>query len=180
MPMKMSARECLIATAKELMNTKDIDQISVREILDISSVSRTTFYKHFLDKQDLIEQIFLNEISELFFYDNSKSLYERELGILKGLDANRTFFRNALRSDEFFKAWKAEALKSNIYNVPVLAKEKDLDEATALLCAKIMTYMFADATIDWILEPQTMTAEEYARTLETFFWKGFEGLLEQF
>lgn len=33
MPMKMSAREYLIATAKELMNTKDIDQISVREIL---------------------------------------------------------------------------------------------------------------------------------------------------
>lgn len=96
------------------------------------------------------------------------------------MNANRTLFRNALRSDEFFKAWKAEALKSNIYNVPVLAKEKDLDEATALLCAKIMTYMFADATIDWILEPQTMTAEEYARTLETFFWKGFEGLLEQF
>lgn len=55
MPMKMSAREYLIATAKELMNTKDIDQISVREILDISGVSRTTFYKHFLDKQDLIE-----------------------------------------------------------------------------------------------------------------------------
>lgn len=176
--MKMTAREYLVSTAKELMNTKDIDRISVQEILDISGVSRTTFYKHFRDKQDLVEQIFLSEISALFFYDNSKSLYERELGILKGLDANRTFFRNALRSDEFLRAWKNEALKSNIYNVKVLAQEKQLDEQTALLCAKIMTYVFADATIDWVLERPAMTAEAYARTLESFFWRGFQGVLD--
>ena len=93
MPMKMTAREYLIATAKEFMSTKNLDQISVAEILEASGVSRTTFYKHFRDKQDLVESILLSEIVAPSFHDKSRTFFEHELEVLKDLDANRAFLQ---------------------------------------------------------------------------------------
>ncbi len=47
------------------MRTKDIDSITVNEIIERADVSRTTFYRHFTDKFALINWIFGQYMDEL-------------------------------------------------------------------------------------------------------------------
>ncbi|WP_018651882.1 TetR/AcrR family transcriptional regulator [Actinobacillus capsulatus] len=48
----------LIQTAfLKLLETKAYEEITVQDILDIAEVNRSTFYKHYLNKEKLIEQI---------------------------------------------------------------------------------------------------------------------------
>jgi AcrR family transcriptional regulator len=61
----------------ELMQQKPIDQVSVQEVLDRAAVSRSTFYLHFNDKNDLLLsqlEMFLNTMSTMLIVHNEKSL----------------------------------------------------------------------------------------------------------
>jgi AcrR family transcriptional regulator len=47
-------RQLLVESLTDLMHAKRYDAISVREITDRANVGRSTFYAHFLDKDDLL------------------------------------------------------------------------------------------------------------------------------
>jgi AcrR family transcriptional regulator len=49
----MDAKAICARTLNELLKTKTIDSISVREIVENSDLGHSTFYNHFTDKYDL-------------------------------------------------------------------------------------------------------------------------------
>jgi len=60
-------RKLLSNAMLELLEKESIDEISIKEICDKAMVHRTTFYKHFNDKYDLFNYVFVemnNELSE--------------------------------------------------------------------------------------------------------------------
>ena len=177
MALKKTAREYLIETIKGLIQTKAIEDVTVAEILNISGVSRTTFYKHFADKQALAEQVFIDELSNLFFYDVERPLYDREVDILRQIDGNRQFYRNALKSQEFVNTWMDKAFDSNDFYVHTKLAGLDIPEPVLKMLAFHMSQTYARATMDWILDDHGMTAEEYARVLLIYLWQGLGGFV---
>lgn len=48
-----------------LLEKKNYNKISVKDIIETASVNRSTFYAHYLDKEDLMEKIQLDLMDEL-------------------------------------------------------------------------------------------------------------------
>lgn len=49
---------------KNLLKTKDLDRIRIKEITDEVGLMRPTFYNYFQDKYEVVEYIFTNEVLE--------------------------------------------------------------------------------------------------------------------
>ena len=60
------AKKKIILEFRKLVIKKDFDRITVGEICEHAQVSRKTFYTYFKDKNDIIEQIFLQSITQPF------------------------------------------------------------------------------------------------------------------
>ena len=41
----------------QLMKEQTFETISIRQLIDLAEVNRSTFYRHYLDKYDLLEKI---------------------------------------------------------------------------------------------------------------------------
>lgn len=79
---------------KDLLKNDDFEKISVSMIMEYTKIRRQTFYEYFLDKYDLIEWIFLNELKEqvtdnLTYISGYQLLHE----ITLFFSANRQFYR---------------------------------------------------------------------------------------
>ncbi|MGG3942097.1 TetR/AcrR family transcriptional regulator [Peribacillus psychrosaccharolyticus] len=61
-----SAKDKLILSFRQLVIIKEFEKLTVAEICEKANVSRKTFYTHFKDKNDIIEQIVLHSISQPF------------------------------------------------------------------------------------------------------------------
>lgn len=78
-----STKYRLAEAMKTCMKTTSVDDITIRQIVEVCGVTRQTFYRNFLDKYDLITGIltnfFLNHLNiwakvPLFMTDWSKNL----------------------------------------------------------------------------------------------------------
>ncbi len=179
MSLKKTSKELLADAIKELMQHRELKDISVENILELSGVSRATFYKHFVDKWALAEQVFLNELANVSFTDYDHPIYECETDILRYLDENRTFYRNALKSQEFRDAWMRAAYAADIERLARAYGDRDIPNRDLELFANLLSRTMVDATWLWITEgPQGHTPEELAFKLATFVERGTNGLLE--
>ena len=52
--MAIDIKEILANGLLDLCHKKDLSQVTVKDLLETTGVSRQTFYNHFLDKNDLI------------------------------------------------------------------------------------------------------------------------------
>jgi predicted DNA-binding protein YlxM (UPF0122 family) len=66
---KMAIRESIV----ELMKTKSILSISVKNICDLADISRSTFYDHYKDQYDLLRQI---ENETLAYFEDMLNRYK--------------------------------------------------------------------------------------------------------
>lgn len=64
----------------ELTVEKGYEAIKVQDIVDRASINRSTFYRHYLDKDDLLSK-YMDEVVDVIFRDDSTS----EQGTLSGL-----------------------------------------------------------------------------------------------
>ena len=60
---KNKTKHQLAQSLKQLMKKKALDKITIQDITAACNLTRSTFYNNFIDKEDLIDWIFLNEIS---------------------------------------------------------------------------------------------------------------------
>ena len=69
---------------------KDFDSISIKEITEYAQVGRKTFYLHYIDKYDLLDQIVSEKITELEQIGETK----KSLGVREGTQLWFEFFEN--------------------------------------------------------------------------------------
>lgn len=74
-------KKSLVDTLVKLMSHKDFDKISVKDLTEELDINRGTFYLHFKDKYDLLEQK-ENEIIEEFNETLNTILKERQEGFV--------------------------------------------------------------------------------------------------
>jgi AcrR family transcriptional regulator len=83
-------RQALHEALKALILEKRYDKITVQNIIDRANVSRSTFYAHFLDKEDLLRKGFSMYSKQL----NARIETERQEGEGEQLFHSLSFFRH--------------------------------------------------------------------------------------
>ena len=80
--MSTNKRQYIIDIGKDWLQSHSVDDVKVETIAELANVSKTTFYKHFSNKYDLIEVIlkqefdlYLNEV--LMIMDSSKTFEDK-------------------------------------------------------------------------------------------------------
>ena len=91
-------------TLLSLLEKKDISNITVTEICEISDINRGTFYRYYMDVYDLlknIEQEFINEIKSSPSIENIEdhSIYSFTKGILSIFEHNKKLVRILFSTD---------------------------------------------------------------------------------
>lgn len=95
-----SAKKILADSFMKLSAKKNVDKITVQEIVNHSGLTKTTFYNHFRDKYDLIIRIYAEPIKNIVNKIDGKNYTLRDgiLDVLKYFEDNKKFLLNAIKN----------------------------------------------------------------------------------
>lgn len=135
--MKLPVKDQFAAAIVSLLQTTPVEKIAVEDILQESGLSRTTFYRHFRDKFDLMFYIFQQKLDHIYTPDcDLRQSEERLAALLVFLRENHGYFRsimsyegqNSFRAQLFTKIewlhlnryrriWGTEALEETAFHL---------------------------------------------------------------
>jgi AcrR family transcriptional regulator len=92
-------RQLLNSALIELMLEQSYDQITVQDIIDRANIGRSTFYAHYLDKEDLLVSGFTRVLDEL-----SQHPHELGDGERQALPNLARFFQHVQEHHQLYKA----------------------------------------------------------------------------
>ena len=168
---RMTTKELLAASFRELAEQKAIDKITVKEIADNCGYSTATFYRHFHDKYDLIAWEYAEATAKIMGHINGNSYPWRQT-LLAGAghyaaqkDYLTNLFLHTSGHDSFIRYMTEinyAALKKHLGSLQIGEEgEKNLDMYIRLYCLGTVSF-----TCEWILGRYTATAEEIALVYE--------------
>ena len=171
------ARQAIRAATKELMGERPVEQISVKEVLAAAGVSRNTFYKYYADKQALLNDVFDAELTHANWFDYGVSWPERHLWLFRHLLSDRQFYLNALKSPEFVAFWRELATRGNIGLLEAVTEGMEVNNSLLRHYARFMTSGVVDDVMDWLANPERISAEELAERHAAFVEYGLGGIV---
>ena len=181
MKMAINIKEILADGLLALCKDSKLETITIKQLLDYTHVSKQSFYNHFLDKNDLIQYIYLTRIipnfnnpeKEIHFYEMMVQAFER-------MKEYHYFMKQALLmdgqnclKDYIFKHCKEFDLKFH---------QKRYGQQPMSDALRFATEYHATAsssmTISWILSDMPASCEEMARLITDLRGIGMEKLFE--
>lgn len=172
----------IIATALlELCETKSLEALTVKQILEKSGVSRQTFYNHFIDKNDLIQYVYKEKIIPDFHDNNMNiSFYDSLVIAFENMKKYHHFMKQACLMEG------QNCLKDYIFNH---CKEFDLKWHQELYgdepmpeSLRFATEYHATAsssmTLSWILSDMPVSCEEISKMITEMRGIGMEQLFK--
>ena len=76
--MKTLTEQAFAQALKEIMAKKSFDKITVTELVQHLKVNRQTFYYHFNDLYDLLEQIYISDGERMIGDNRTNDSWEKE------------------------------------------------------------------------------------------------------
>lgn len=162
-----------------LIQEKDYNSITVQDISDRAMINRSTFYSHFKDKQDVLDQVFSYALTPMFQNIESDILEEgciirkeRLVKILtrifKIVAKNRSFYVMALEGQnnfvmaDCFRSFLTEHF-SNIFSRMHVKDGEDVIPMDFIILYIVTTFM---SSLKWWIDTNcSMPAEKMARLL---------------
>lgn len=162
-----------------LIQEKDYNSITVQDISDRAMINRSTFYSHFKDKQDVLDQVFSYALTPMFQNIESDILEEgciirkeRLVKILtrifKMVAKNRSFYVMALEGQnnfgmaDCFRNFLTEHF-SNIFSRMHVKDGEDVIPMDFIILYIVTTFM---SSLKWWIDTNcSMSAEKMARLL---------------
>lgn len=89
-------KKALHTALADLLQKKDLRDISIRELTDAADIHRGTFYSHYQDIYDLYEEIesdFFEEISTYMVFDPTHSYIDTFQSTIDFVEKNAAFYR---------------------------------------------------------------------------------------
>jgi len=169
----------LAETLKQLMATRSLDQITVKNLIELSAITRPTFYYHFHDIYDLLAWIFLNETIDGL--DKVKSWADACGKIGRYCLNNRHLVRQTLQSAG--KDLLLEFLNNNLYafHMRRLA-ELDVKASIPEETKKQIALFYSAATnaliTDWIDAGMKAPLAESTATIGKYVGSSLEDLVK--
>ncbi|MBR0153010.1 MAG: TetR family transcriptional regulator [Lachnospiraceae bacterium] len=107
---RKTTKELLGESLHELSESRPLDKITIREIVENCGMSPATFYRHFHDKLDLMAWMYNYQMEDLFldFCEGSEDWRQTLFDMLKIIENDWSFYRSALKDTDgpnsFFNA----------------------------------------------------------------------------
>ena len=93
-------RECIQTALIRLLKTKELKDISITELTTLAGVSRTTYYRNYYDKEDVLQDLFtglMREISAEILA--AKTVYDTALAVFAGIRKNAEVYRILMKAN---------------------------------------------------------------------------------
>ena len=148
-------RECIQAALIRLMKTKDLKDITITELTKTAGVSRTTYYRNYYDKADVLQDLFSGLMREIAGeITASKTVYDTALAVFDGIRKNADVYQILL------KAHYAEAMLREITRIA----SSDLPENQPLEQMRIvfLTGALFNMVCTWMDAGMQQTPEQMA------------------
>ena len=168
---RKTTKEILAASFQELAAVKDIDKITIQEIVDNCDYSPATFYRYFKDKYDLIAWEHTRAVAEIVdqtseddyrwkqtLYDGARMYYENKdylVNLLKHTSGHDSFVR-------YMTEINSAALEKYILSVngnQRLTREE-------VMYVKLYCHGFVGLACEWIQGETSTSLEEIAEVYE--------------
>lgn len=179
--MAINVKNIIASALLELCETKSLEALTVKQILEKSGVSRQTFYNHFIDKNDLIQYVYKEKIIPDFHDNNMNiSFYDSLVIAFENIKKYHHFMKQACLMEG------QNCLKDYIFNH---CKEFDLKWHQELYgdepmpeSLRFATEYHATAsssmTLSWILSDMPVSCEEIAKMITEMRGLGMEQLFK--
>lgn len=163
---KPSCQEILICTMREMLEKRSFEKLTVQDILAETDISRTTFYKHFACKEQLLIQTF----EWLWAQANTTraegpSLYGFELRFLHLVCDNASLMKRAWEVPDFVRYLESFFRNALLSFSPPRCGE---DRRGAFLAAS-MTAVLMDVCKRYIEAPRRAEAGRLAADVQRLF-----------
>lgn len=119
---RKDSQEKIEKTFIQLIQKKNISEISVSTICKISGLNRSTFYANYLDIYDLVEKVkekMADDFAEFQFSQNSKQNPNGYLNLFKHIKENQIFFKT------YFKLESISITPATQYSIDLAKKYYD-------------------------------------------------------
>ncbi len=145
------AKKKFADTLKQLMKQKTLKEVRVREIVELSGLSRQSFYNNFQDKYELAKYVWESETFHMIkAYEADKGLYKLSMEIMKIMLTNPSFYQNLLKDiddqNSFYSFW----VKMSVAHLAGQLSEVLQSEQSLITAIKMYTYGSIMCIREWI------------------------------
>ena len=168
---RRTAKEILAETFREIAEKKAVDRISVQELIEASGYSKTTFYREFKDKYDLMAWDYIRGHKQIMDKTENDN-YEWKSTLLEGnlhFESQKDYLKNLLMHTSGMDSFSAymmqvhyDSLSKYVLNTSGMKK---LDKQTDLY-VRIYCHGTTDMICDWIMGVFDVTPEELTEIME--------------
>ena len=180
---KQDVDRLLIKSFKELALHNPIEKITIKEITDGAGVIRPTFYNHFQDKYELLEQIIYTELLEPIrpLLEN-RMVNEALLLLFTNIGKERGFYMQAARLEgQFsFELLARTCVKRVLLEIMQQGEAAVIREFKWLTAERIAEYYaqsMCSVVIVWIKSGMAITAKELAEIYDYVMRHSMEEVL---
>lgn len=116
---KRNSQEKIEKTFLQLIQKKNISEISVSTICEVAKLNRSTFYANYIDIYDLVEKVkdrMADEFSKYQISNNSKQAPSGYLNLFNYIKDNQIFFKT------YFKLEEISITPATQYNIDLAQK----------------------------------------------------------
>lgn len=162
-------KKAIATSIKDLMRKKDLQKITVADIVDHCGINRQTFYYHFQDKYDLVNWIYYNEVVAAVTQNRT---YEDWKGVVRDILYNmkneQHFYINALSvtgqnafQDYFFDVTKSLLLEI----IEEIEENKSIAKEDKGFIAEFYAYGLVGVAVEWARGGMKQPPEEIVQRL---------------
>ncbi|MDE6471195.1 MAG: TetR/AcrR family transcriptional regulator C-terminal domain-containing protein [Eubacterium sp.] len=157
---------------KALMQTKSFDKISVANITNYCNIHRQTFYYHFVDKYELLNWMFHNELiaplTSDFTLDN---MYDKLNSMFITMKNEQSFYQCALKINadvilKYINNLAVQEFASAFDDIEKTYGLKPKDDKENKLLAEFFGYGISGVVLDWVSHGMRETPKELTGRIE--------------
>lgn len=183
---KLSTRERIMTSFKELVLTEPIEKITVGQIAENAEVIRPTFYNYFEDKYDLLRSVIEEELSNPITPLIENNLFYEALTLLFSIARrNKTFYMQAAKLEgvESFKKIVTELIREILLKGIVKHVGEDARVSGFLTpedLADYYAYSMGFVIVRWIKSGMELDPDHMANIYMAIINNSFEDILDKF
>ena len=179
--MAINIKELLSKSLLTLCEKKPLKDITIQQLLDDTGISRQTFYNHFMDKNDLIQYIYLQKIiPDYDQYDQHMNFKESLIISFQNMKTYQHFMKQACMmegqnclKDYIFQHCRDFDLK---WHQELYGKEPMPDNLR--FATEYHATASSSMTLSWILSDMPVSCEEMASMIVKMRGIGMDKLFE--
>ena len=161
----IKTKNLLYHTLEELMKTKSFEEIKVYDICNSALINRSTFYSHYNDKYELLQE-YINNLKDLLIKElsknqnikNSKEYYLEMLNLLLDhIDAKKDTYakiminnKNSITMDIFY----------DVINKDIIHQIKDSEKIPGEIIARFYLGAVFNVCLEWLNSGSKYTKED--------------------